>query len=208
MSHTAIPDDELKVFASLTKMRVVFDVGSRDDVDYLIIKPNIKLHIFEPNPVFLDELKTNLKGRDKNVTINEYGLGNREGRFAYSAGSETFTKPDEKGILVRRLDDYVEEKGIKYIDFLKIDTEGWDYKVLEGASKTIPLCRYIQYEHWDNDADFHRLLSGRFDMYYIGGRSTICVRKGEKKPWIPPEPQEGGLVPKSEKNYFNTKLHV
>ena len=46
MSYTQIPKDELKVFESLKDIKVVFDVGARDDVDYLILKPGIELHAF------------------------------------------------------------------------------------------------------------------------------------------------------------------
>lgn len=201
MTHTAIPKYELDVFESLKNIRVVFDVGARDDVDYLILKPNIKLHAFEPNPVFFQQLKDQIGDR-KNVHLNNFGLGNVEGVFPYSEGSESIGPGDIK-VRLRRLDDYVKEKRVKRIDFLKMDTEGYEWNILKGATKTIPICRYIQYETWNepkNTLILEMLKKANFEIYYIGGRNNLCVRKGEVVPPIPAEPQEGGLIDKNESN--------
>lgn len=197
MAHTAIPKDELKVFESLKNVRVVFDVGARDDVDYLIIKPNIKLHAFEPYPLFFEQLKTQIGDRN-NIYLNNYGLGDVEGEFGYAIGNQSFTSGADMALPVKTLDWYIRENKIKKIDFLKIDVEGFDYKVLLGGQKAIKICRYIQYEGLMG-GEFAKLLKD-FDMDYIGGRNIICTRKGEKKPWIPEVAQEGGLVEKTDDN--------
>jgi FkbM family methyltransferase len=198
MTHTAIPTDELKVFASLKNVRVVFDIGARDDVDYLILKPNIKLHAFEPNPVFFAELEAQIGGMP-NVFLNNFGLGDVDGEFEYNESSQAI---GSGGIIVaiKTLDEYVKKNRIKRIDFLKTDTEGYDYLILSSSPHTVKLCRYIQYEGWDNDALFRELLKDSFELDYIGGRNTICTRKGEKKPWLPDEPKEGGLAEKTDDN--------
>lgn len=199
MTHTAIPKDELKVFESLKNIKVVFDVGARDDVDYLIIKPNVKLHAFEPNPVFFMQLSNQLKER-KGVYLNNYGLGDKTGKFAYSEGNQSFQDAQTGLTLpIKTLDSYVRKHKIKRIDFLKIDVEGWDFKVLLGGKKAIKLCRYIQFEQSGDLEPFQKLLKD-FDFDYIGGRNYICTRKGEDKPWIPPITQEGGLIDKDESN--------
>lgn len=199
MTHTAIPDDELNVFKSLKDVKVVFDVGSRDDVDYLIIKPDIELHAFEPNPIFFKQLSDQLAGR-KNVFLNNYGLGDKTETRCYNEGNQGFADAVVGPVLpIRKLDWYVKRYKITKIDFLKIDTEGWDFKVLLGGRKAIKICRYIQFEHF-NDAEIFKSLLKDFDFDYIGGRNYICTRKGEERPWIPPVPQEGGLVQKDEHN--------
>ena len=78
---------------------------------------------------------------------------------------------------ITTLDWYIDKYNIKRIDFLKIDAEGYDFKVLKGGQKAIDLARYIQYEHWDNKEQFHQLLGKDFDMEYIGGRNVLCKRK-------------------------------
>ncbi len=206
MTHTRIPDDELAVFKSLKDIKVVFDVGSRDDVDYLILKPGIKLHAFEPNPVFFKELKENV-GKTRNVYLNNFGLGDVEGRFEYIEGSQAISDPKENGVLIRRMDNYIREKRIKRVDFLKIDTEGYDERVLRGAGEKIKMFRYIQYESSHTalmmSDEISKFLQGHgFAFYYIGGRNVFCVRQGEEVPWIPSEPKEGGLTEKGPENYL------
>lgn len=202
MSHTAIPDDELKVFASLKNVKVVFDIGSRDDVDYLILKPRIQLHAFEPNRVFFEELKANIGKRKAH--LNNFGLGSEAGRYDYCVGGQSTLGKNKNGpITIKTLDWYVEKHNITRIDFLKSDTEGSELEVFRGGKEAIKLCRYIQYETWnepENSQIADIMQEAGFDSYYTGYRNIICVRKGEKMPWIPEEPQEGGLQLKTEAN--------
>jgi FkbM family methyltransferase len=49
------------------------------------------------------------------------------------------------------LNDYLRKNGIKSINFLKIDTEGYEYKVLLGLKKYISKVHLIMFEHhYDN----------------------------------------------------------
>lgn len=182
MEHTKIPVEEIEVFKSLKDLKVIFDVGARADVDYLELNPNAEYHLFEPNPEFFAQLKEKVGDR-KNVHLNNFGLGNEAGIFGYSNLYQAFEKGEtpidgtQQTLEVRTLDSYIDEHKIKRIDFLKIDTEGYDYKVLLGGSKAIKLTHYIQYEHWDNLEQFHELLGNEFDMEYIGYRNVLCTRK-------------------------------
>ena len=209
MSYTQIPKDELKVFESLKDIKVVFDVGARDDVDYLIIKPGIELHAFEPNPIFFEQLKTNV-GNTSNVYLNNFGLGNVEGFFEYDIFGQSIRKQTNQlmsnGVVTRRLDDYVKEHNIEQIDFLKIDTEGFEAEVFMGGADTVKKCRYIQYEQGSTTMPYEGYLrESDFTLYYIGYRNILAVRKGEPMPWIPVEPQEGGVPAKDESNYLKNK---
>lgn len=40
----------------LSNINVVFDVGSRDDIDFLNIKQDCEYHFFEPNSQFVNSL--------------------------------------------------------------------------------------------------------------------------------------------------------
>ena len=185
MSYDQIPWKELEVFKFLKDIRVVFDVGSRDDIDYIEIKPNIKLHAFEPNPIFFKSLEEEISKRE-NTYLNNYGLGDKAGKFHYNEAHQAFeggegwhgvVNVDDMKFPIKTLDWYVRKNKIKRIDFLKIDVEGYDYKVLLGGEKTRKLCKYIQYEHWDKLAQFHSLLGDDFDMEYIGYRNVLCINK-------------------------------
>ena len=206
ITHTAIPEEELEVFASLKNVRVVFDVGTRDDVDYLLIKPKIKLHCFEPNPIFFEQLKNNV-GNRKNVYLNNWGAGDIEGEYFYDDVAQMIRYDGNdkcifsRKVLVKRLDKYIKDNNIKKIDFLKIDVEGYEYKALLGMKDYLKICRYIQLE--GNNDDTKRLLDQNgFTYYYIGYSNSIAVRKGEELPYIPEHTKDGRLQLKTEKNYF------
>ena len=65
-----------------------------------------------------------------------------------------------------RLSDYLEQKKISKIDFLKIDTEGYEFNVLLGMGKYIRDVNIIMFEHHYDDmliknysfSDIHNLL--------------------------------------------------
>jgi FkbM family methyltransferase len=182
MIHTDMPKGELELFASLGDIQVVFDVGARADVEYVRLKPDIELHAFEPNDEFFAQLKEKLGDRP-NTYLNNYGLGDREDVVGYDRNSQSFLDGEanpgrgEVAFPIKTLDGYCAEQGIERIDFLKIDTEGYDFKVLQGGTETIKLCRYIQYEHWNDRLEFHTLLAEDFYMTYIGDRNVFCQRK-------------------------------
>ena len=182
MSYDNIPTSELEIFKSLPDIGVVIDVGARDDVDYIRLKPDIELHAFEPNPEFFATLK-GLIGDRPNTYLNNYGLGDIEGEFQYNEATQSFSGGEAedlkkgKALPVKTLDWYVGKMGIERIDFLKIDAEGYDFKVLCGGHHAVKMCRFIQYEHWNNRLQFHDILEQDFYMTYIGGRNVLCSRK-------------------------------
>tara|TARA_B110000305_G_C19330484_1_gene583719 strand:- start:10 stop:744 length:735 start_codon:yes stop_codon:yes gene_type:complete len=54
-------------------------------------------------------------------------------------------------IKVQKLHDYLELHNINGVDFLKIDTEGYEYEILLGLEKKIKLVNVIMFEHhYDN----------------------------------------------------------
>ena len=58
---------------------------------------------------------------------------------------------------------------LEKIDYLKIDAEGADYKILQGASNSIKLdmIKYLQFEYWDGVKKFYDLLQNKYDMFFI-----------------------------------------
>mgnify|MGYP001033775215 FL=1 len=59
-----------------------------------------------------------------------------------------------------RIDNYIEEKQIKHIDFIKIDIEGHELKAFEGFGKYISgdFIDYIQFEYGGANLDSHTSL--------------------------------------------------
>lgn len=163
------------ILAHLPNIKTVFDVGARDDVNYLAVKPQAEFHLFEPNPIFFSTLKSKT---DKAI-LNNFGLGDKDGLFPYINGEQAFSTSSSVGnqmLPIKRLDWYLSEKRIKKIDFLKIDTEGYDYNVLVGLGKYLKNVKYIYYEVWNDQDIFKNLLKG-FVIEPTGYRNYLCRNK-------------------------------
>lgn len=183
MKQTPLPKEETAIFKQLGELKVIFDVGARTDTEYLEIRPNSEFHLFEPNPIFYDELVENIINRG-NVQASRIGLGNKSGFIKYNDMLQAFEGGAQKlrgfmSLPIYTLDWYVQEFKIEQIDFLKIDTEGYDLNVLKGGKNTLPKAKFIQYEHWgeENDKKIRRFLGKLFEIEYIGYRNCLCMNK-------------------------------
>jgi len=182
MSYAQIPKEEIELFKQLPDLKVIVDVGSRDDTDYYDIYPNAEYHLFEPNLEFVAKLEEKV-GDKPNVYINAVGVGYTDGIGKYSVGVQGFiggearVSSTEYEYRIINLDRYVRENKLENIDFLKVDVEGYDFKVLLGAPVAIGRSRFIQYEYWDDKKEFHALLGEQFDMEYVGYRNVLCMNK-------------------------------
>lgn len=183
-SLSVLDEEEIRRFKALEDIQVVFDVGAKTNLDYLELKPSVELHLFEVNPVYCKWLEENTKG--KNVFINCYGLGEKEKTATYNykleqlSGNEPGLR-EENGApfsQIKTLDWYIQQNNITRIDFLKIDAEGYDLQILQGGTEAIKLCKYIQYEYWEDRGKFHELLQHDFLIEDIGKRNVFCTRKG------------------------------
>lgn len=96
---------------------------------------------FEPIEDFRECLQKNVPA--DNIRIESCALGMRTGttemiRVAGNAGHTHVDKNSVVGsIPIRTLDSYAFEQ----VDYIKIDCEGYEYEVLEGAKETIMRCR-------------------------------------------------------------------
>jgi FkbM family methyltransferase len=154
-----IPKEELQVFSSLKGIRTVIDVGARTDIDMYMLKPEYEYHLFEAHKPFFDQLPT-----DKGLHLYNVALDEKPQQRTYNVGTQSFENPsagEEVNYQTKRLDDF----NIK-ADFIKIDAEGMDYKILLGAPKTIKQAKYIQFEYWDGVKKFTELLQG-FEFYLM-----------------------------------------
>ena len=74
-----------------------------------------------------------------------------------------------------KLSDYIDKKNLDKIDFLKVDTEGYEYNVLKGLGTKLSAVSLIMFEHHYDDMlkknysfrDIHQLLiSNNFKQIY------------------------------------------
>lgn len=189
VKHHPEPPKEERDFFDLLKGRldVVFDVGARYDLYFYRIKPDCRYHLFEPNKKFTKILKEKIAGiRGHHITLNEFGLADRDADdCVYYKNSQSFeinpylvedTDSGER-YSVRTLDGYIAEHNIARVDFLKIDTEGFDYKILLGGMKSIRenKIQYMQFEYWTGVKKFVDLLGDRYDLYFMMDPSHLKI---------------------------------
>ena len=93
------------------------------------------VEIFEPNQQIISKLKYNIKDL-KNCTLHQTALGDKPGNVSMEYASHTGTyhiKDTNGSIDLKTLDSYK----FNSVDVIKIDAEGYEVPVLEGAKKTI-----------------------------------------------------------------------
>lgn len=143
VQHDAILNQ--KVLEYTSSRRHMVDVGGnvgRWSVDFA--KHFEKVSAFEPAPYHIDCFEKNCASYD-NIVLYPYGLsntnkkGNLEVTVEQHLGS-TRVIPDPAGdIELKTLDDHEFED----VDVLKVDVEGLEIDVLQGAKDTIARCKPI-----------------------------------------------------------------
>jgi len=128
--------DLLYPYVKDKKLRTIIDVGAWWGPWSLWWHNKAQqIEIFEPNQKILPELKNNIRDL-KNCTLHETALGDTSGNVSmeYETHSGTNHINGTKGnISLKTLDSY----NFNDVDIIKIDAEGYEIPVLEGARKTI-----------------------------------------------------------------------
>jgi FkbM family methyltransferase len=135
-------------------LKVVFDVGSRDETEFIDLP--CEVHYFDPVPRYIENLKM-LPNKNTKSYFNIFGLGEKtETSYFYPEFSSFYDrikscgKSDEKNkclLEIKKSKEYMIENNISEIDFLKIDTEGFEFKVLKGFEDILQNVKYIQFEY-------------------------------------------------------------
>lgn len=137
-----------------SKICVIFDVGCR--TDSLFTNFHGEVHYFDPVPEFIQELSNKNNSNSKSY-FNSFGLGNENGHTFYYPKYQSFLNrtnsckiSDENNKIILNITkskDYVLNNNIKIIDFIKIDTEGYELNVLMGFEELLELVKIIQFEY-------------------------------------------------------------
>jgi FkbM family methyltransferase len=134
-------------------VNIIFDVGARDSSLFSSLPKEI--HYFEPNNDFLVKLKQEENKNTKSI-FNNFGLSDIEESITYYSDFESFydrTKTlggitnNKKILNVKIAKEYIIKNNIKNIDFLKIDTEGFEFKVIKGFGEYLNIVKIIQFEY-------------------------------------------------------------
>jgi len=124
---------------------VVFDIGAYVGDTALWFSKAVgshgKVYAFEPEPRNFEKLKANLeRNKVTNVIPLQLALSENEGEMQVASGgnSSTITQTDTgTSVKVTTIDKFVEANKLPRVDFIKMDVEGHELKVLKGAHETI-----------------------------------------------------------------------
>jgi FkbM family methyltransferase len=152
----------------LTRGCAVLDIGANIGAYSVPIAkafPDVEVHAFEPGSLALSRLRRNLLLNGlKNVRIHEVGVGSASETLEFHSygladlGLSSFIRSGRKGCLPEKLpveivtlDDVC--AGLERdITVIKIDVQGYEFHVLEGARSLINKKRpYILMEHEDDN---------------------------------------------------------
>lgn len=131
-------------------VEVVFDIGANIGNHTVYFAKHTearKIYSFEPFKMNFDRLVENVKSNkiaEKVITYNE-AIGEKTGQIVLKSideknlGSATFEYSDDAQgeIEIVSIDEFVKGNNIKKIDFVKIDTEGFEESVLKGMTDTL-----------------------------------------------------------------------
>lgn len=129
---------------------VIIDIGANVGIFSMLSRdlyPQAIIYSIEPVVNTFECLKKNL-ANDSNIHIFNIALGNSKGkqRMSFSNQNSEISKIAVNGnvvVNIQSLDEFIRENNIKQIDLLKIDTEGFEHKVLLGAKNALAITRYI-----------------------------------------------------------------
>lgn len=181
----------------------ILDVGAnigQSANEYRKYFKKTNIYCFEPvNETF--NMLTKNTNMDKKIICENFALGDVKGNTVINLSNESglnslidhvnseFNTGNRQNINISTIDIYVNENKIKHINLIKIDTEGYDLNVLQGASQTLAENRVdfivceIGFLYEKNKGNFEDInqflqskgyfLAGIYDNYYWGTRNIL-----------------------------------
>lgn len=135
----------------INNSKVLFDIGANLGNHTLFWATNVaydKIFSFEPHPVNYEILARNISNNSlQNVIAVNTGIGKTKGftsikEFSednYGATTLDTTIQADGEIPIIDVDSYVNQEGITAVDFVKIDTEGFEESVLAGMTRVLAM---------------------------------------------------------------------
>lgn len=168
--------DEIYI-KNLNSTPFIFDVGANEGQSierFKKIFPESKIFSFEPLH-FLEEKLSNKQKKYKNVDYFLFGFGDKNTKKDIYVNSNTGTssffklipnsswlnkkakeldvkesefRKNKTSVVLKRLDDFIDENNIQNIDILKIDVQGFESFIFQGAKNSLAkkLFNYIEVE--------------------------------------------------------------
>jgi len=189
---------------------IIFDIGGNiGNYSAIILKKckeckiDYTVHIFEPTKSCFSILNEKY-GTNKSIIVNNFGISNTNTTATIyydkeNSGLASLYKRNLKSyniklnksemIKLKRIEDYINERNIPRIDFLKIDIEGHELFAFKGfgpylSSKFITA---IQFEYGGANLDSHTSLMEIYDLLEKGGFEIFKIKPKylEKRKYYP-----------------------
>ncbi|OUR98863.1 hypothetical protein A9Q84_05475 [Halobacteriovorax marinus] len=134
---------------------VFFDIGANIGHFSFYFKrkfKNLKCLLFEPHPVLSSCVRKTIKYSNlTDIDVHEVALSDKDSTLEFfedtfndgghSLISDKISKRSQQGnsfkVVAVTMDEYVKDLGIRRIDFMKIDVQGAEFMLLDGAKSTI-----------------------------------------------------------------------
>jgi FkbM family methyltransferase len=186
-------NDDMETNGELRLMRqvlpqcgTVFDIGA--NVGHwaslaLKLNPYVNLHCFEPSRATYERLLAN--HFPSNIVCNNFGMSCAPGEaklliFEEDSGLNSLyrrqgledgwglsSQKSEEAVHLETVDRYCQERGIKSVDFCKVDVEGHELEVFKGMSAMLRArqIKMIQFEYGGCNIDAGVLLKDIFGFF-------------------------------------------
>jgi len=139
--------DLFHILKYVTPGATMMDIGANFGYYSCLIARSLEqqcsIYAFEPWPATFDRLTKHLEWNGLRQSVHPVcvglsdEIGSGQMQFSSSNSGAASFLPGEGGIPVTTLDGFCEERGIAGIDFMKIDVEGLEPKVLKGGRRTL-----------------------------------------------------------------------
>lgn len=192
-------DSEVEQCANLLSAppRVVLDVGgNRGDYSAAVRArfPHCEIHIFEPAPECATDLRRRFSG-DAHIAVHEVALSNKTGEGTLwtdkpGSGLASLTRrklehfglsmDQSRAVRTSRLDELASACSLDRVDWIKIDVEGHELAVLDGASTSLALVSLVQFEFGGCNIDTRTFFR---DYWYLF--TDLGFRLYRLTPWRP-----------------------
>jgi FkbM family methyltransferase len=189
---------DIKTHLSGLSVATVFDVGAHIGMTALEFSdrlPTAVVYAFEPSPKNFQRMADNLVGKPE-IRRFQIGFG------AQPAQAKLFMDPDHPSMArlnakeplpfeqveIATLDQFCSEQSIATIDILKIDTEGHEIAVLEGAAGLLAEGRILMIKAEctvNPDNTYHTPFSALCDVLYPNGYRLFAIYEQTDNPRSP-----------------------
>ncbi len=156
----------------MTCLDIGANIGYYAFLESKAIGENGKVIAIEPSPINFKQLKKNLELNNfSNVEVYNFAGGDKKGKvefvlsplsnLSYVATSRTKIPEGAQITEVQmiKMDDFVEEKKLSKVDFVRMDVEGYEINIFEGM--------------WDTIKKFKPIIQMEFHVQSIGQKEQL-----------------------------------